>query len=244
MVSFLPLSSYKGSGEMTEEKRRHKGFDAFTIAMAVGTVLVAGFVFYKSMEASREAERSGPPVFFEKTAFGEKAEPAQLAGDFRLTSAAGEVPLSDFRGKTVVLFFGYTACPEACPSTLSKIAAALEEMGPEEADGVRVLFISFDPGRDTPELLAEYVAYFHPNMVGLTGETSRIKEVAAMYGAFFMKESAEEGAGEEALILFGHSTTVYIIDGEGRLADFVGASSDKDRFVAAIRGVALTGAAR
>ena len=108
-------------------------------------------------------------------------------GDFTLDSAAGPVRLSDLRGQVVLIYFGYTACPDICPTNLVSIANALRSLHPAELDRTRVLFVSVDPERDDPEHLARYVAYFHPNVLGLTGTPEQLARVARLYGAAYRR---------------------------------------------------------
>ena len=108
-------------------------------------------------------------------------DPAQLfnpSGNFTLTGTSGEpFQLQDLRGNIVLLFFGYTSCPDACPSTLAKLQRAFNLLSKEEVEQVRTVFISVDPERDNPKLLKEYVEYFGVNAIGLTGTKAEIDNV-------------------------------------------------------------------
>src|SRR5574343_1567339 len=101
-----------------------------------------------------------------------------VGGDFTLQSADGPVSLHDFRGKLVLLYFGYTFCPDICPTSLTATAAGLQQLTPEEARRVAMLFVSVDPKRDTPAHLKEYAAFFHPNITGATGTPEVIAGIA------------------------------------------------------------------
>jgi protein SCO1/2 len=115
------------------------------------------------------------------------------APDFALLAHTGaRVSSQDFPGKTLVVFFGYTSCPDVCPLTLSKLARAFEEVG-ERANQLQVLLISVDPQRDTAERLELYLANFHPSFLGLTGPEAEVREVANGFGAFFARKGAREG---------------------------------------------------
>ena len=120
--------------------------------------------------------------------------------------------LEDFRGKLVVLTFGYTHCPDICPTTLADIAAALKTLGPDAAR-VQVLFITVDPERDPPELLAKYVPYFDPAVLGLWGDPAATQRVAKEFKIFYEKRP---GAAPGAYTV-DHSAQLYVIDPEGRL---------------------------
>ena len=120
--------------------------------------------------------------------------------------------LADFRGKLVVLFFGYTHCPDVCPTTLADTAAALKQLGAAAAR-VQVLFVTVDPERDTPALLAQYVPAFDPSFLGLTGDAAAIEKAAKEFKIFYEKRP---GAAPGAYTV-DHSAQSYVLDREGRL---------------------------
>ncbi|MEE8483195.1 MAG: SCO family protein [Nitrospinota bacterium] len=138
-------------------------------------------------------------------------------GDFTLTNHFGKkMRLCDFKGKVVLLFFGFTFCPDICPTGLIELDAALEELGDRKKE-VQVLFISVDPERDTPEVLKEFVTYFNSTFIGLTGTPQEIRSVTEQYGVKFEKVSVE-GGGD---YLLRHSANTYVIDAEGDLVDTI-----------------------
>ena len=153
-------------------------------------------------------------------------------GDFTLDSAAGPVRLSDLRGQAVLIYFGYTACPDICPTNLISIAHALRTLQPAELERTRVLFVSVDPERDDPERLAGYVAYFHPNVLGLTGTPEQLAEVARRYGAAYRRI---DDTGSVMGYLIDHSASTYVIDPSGRLVRTLGHASPPETIRAAIR---------
>jgi len=133
--------------------------------------------------------------------------------DFALTDQTGHLfHLSQLRGKVVLLFFGYTHCPDACPTTMAKLASVNKLIG-KDADRVVIVFVSVDPGRDTPEVLKSYLAYFHMNSVGLTGTKEQIDEVVKQYGARYEIEQSDSAAGYHV----NHSTDLYLLDQRGEL---------------------------
>lgn len=134
-------------------------------------------------------------------------------GDFTLDSAAGPVSLFDFRGKVVLLFFGYTRCPDVCPTALFSMAKALKMLSAEELGEVTALFVSLDPERDTPGQLADYVKYFHPKLMGLTGSPSAVRQVASLYGVAYRQVKLGDG-GDYGI---EHSAESYLIDRSGSL---------------------------
>jgi protein SCO1/2 len=113
-----------------------------------------------------------------------------------------------------VLTFGYTYCPDICPTNLATLAAALRQLG-DLADRVQPLFVSLDPGRDTPARLGPYVAYFHPKLIGLTGTPEALKRVADLYRVRY----AFAGEGERYTL--DHTASTYIVDPRGNLARIV-----------------------
>jgi protein SCO1/2 len=120
--------------------------------------------------------------------------------------------LADFRGKAVVLFFGYTHCPDVCPTTLADVAGALKALGPDAAR-VQVLFVTLDPERDTREILAGYVTAFDPSFIGLSGDAAATQRVAKEFKIFYEKRP---GRAPDAYTM-DHSAQTYVLDGEGRL---------------------------
>lgn len=132
--------------------------------------------------------------------------------DFTLKGANGGVSLSDFRGKIVLLYFGYTFCPDICPGTLANVAQALRDMGPK-ANDVQLIMVSLDPERDTPEKLAEYMGHFHPSFIGITGTKEQLDEVASLYGIFYQKTEGSNATG----YLIDHTATLMVLDREGYL---------------------------
>ncbi|MEK6751052.1 MAG: SCO family protein [Chloroflexota bacterium] len=133
--------------------------------------------------------------------------------DFTLTSVNGDVSLSDFRGKYVLIYFGYIFCPDICPATLANVGQALRSMSGSQAEDVQLLMISLDPERDTPEKLAEYVAHFHPSFIGVTGSQEQLAEVTSLYGIFYEKHVGSAASG----YLIDHTATLLVIDREGYL---------------------------
>ena len=144
-------------------------------------------------------------------------EPEQLynpGGNFTLTGTSGKpFHLQDLRGKIVLLFFGYTSCPDACPSTLAKLQRAFNLLPKEQVEQVRTVFVSVDPKRDTPKLLQEYVNYFGINAIGLTGTKAEIDKVVQAYQAHYLEIPGETGNWYS----INHTTTVYLHDKRGKV---------------------------
>jgi len=124
--------------------------------------------------------------------------------------------LADFRGKVVVLFFGYTHCPDICPTTLADMAAVMKKLGPDAAR-VQVLFVTVDPQRDTPEVLAKYVPAFDPGFLGLSGDAEATQRTAKEFKIFYELRPA----GTPGAYTVDHSAQSYVLDAQGRLRLFV-----------------------
>ncbi|AHF00985.1 electron transporter SenC [Thiomicrospira aerophila AL3] len=137
---------------------------------------------------------------------------APPGGDFTLQSDEGSVSLSDFNGQVVLAYFGYTFCPDICPTNLGELSLAYRQLTPEQQQQVQILFISVDPERDTPTRLRQYVDYFAADMLGLTADASTIAEVAQRYGAVYLK--IDDGSENYAV---DHSAFTYVIDRNGQL---------------------------
>ncbi len=137
-----------------------------------------------------------------------------VGGDFTLTDQNGTpFQLSSLRGNAVLVFFGYTSCPDVCPTTLSKIASVYRQLGPDAAR-VRTVYISVDTRRDTPAVLKEYLNNFSSlHAIGLTGSVPQIDKVAAQYGASYEISPA---AGPHTDYTVAHTTYVYGLDPKGR----------------------------
>lgn len=136
-----------------------------------------------------------------------------VGGDFTLTNHERKpYSLSDSRGKVVVISFGYTFCPDICPTALATISSALNQLG-EAANQIDPLFVSVDPDRDSPEILSKYVGYFHPRLIGLTGDAETIAEIAKRYYVRY----AFVGKGQIENYTVDHTASLYVIDREGKL---------------------------
>ncbi|GAB4346497.1 MAG: hypothetical protein Kow006_05070 [Gammaproteobacteria bacterium] len=139
--------------------------------------------------------------------------PTTLGGEFVLDAAEGSVKLSQFRDKIVLIYFGYTFCPDACPTNLAIMSAAFGLMDEEELGEVQGVFVSVDPERDTPERLAEYTGFFHPQIIGITGTPERVAEVARRYGVAYQRSEAQSAGG----YLVDHSSYIYVVAPDGKL---------------------------
>jgi protein SCO1/2 len=130
---------------------------------------------------------------------------------FQLTADNGKtMTAKDFRGKVVMMYFGYTHCPDVCPLTMTRMHVVLQQLG-KQADGIRLLFVSVDPARDTVPVLHQYVTAFDKHDVGLTGTPDQIRALAKRYRAAFDRGKVQKDGGYEV----NHSAAIYIFDGKG-----------------------------
>ena len=169
------------------------------LGLGVSTVLAGGC-------------RRGPVAFSAVDVTG-----ANFGRDFALTDHLGQArTLADYRGKVVVVFFGFTQCPDVCPTTLAEMAQALRELGPR-ADKVQVLFVTVDPERDTQALLAQYVPAFDARFVGLRGDAEATARTAKEFKVFYQKVSGSTPGSYS----IDHTAGSYVFDPQGRLRLFV-----------------------
>ena len=135
-------------------------------------------------------------------------------GDFTLDSPGGNLALQDYRGKVVLLYFGYTFCPDVCPTALSALGQAFTALTPDELAQVQGIFVSVDPERDTMEILNVYAPFFHPRIVGASGTPAQVAEVARRYGVSYMKQKSVD----DRPYTVDHSSSTYLVDRQGRIA--------------------------
>lgn len=159
---------------------------------------------------------------------------AQIGGPFTLTDHTGTVRTEkDYHGKLMLIYFGYSFCPDVCPTALQVMSVALQNLG-GKADPVIPIFITVDPERDTAKHLSDYVKNFHARMVGLTGSAEQIKQAAKVYRVYYRK--AEPAAGDPPKdYLMDHSSVVYLMDREGRYVTHFTHRSPSEDIEAAIR---------
>jgi cytochrome oxidase Cu insertion factor (SCO1/SenC/PrrC family) len=191
------------------------------IALALALVLCSG-----SIAASDTVEPSAAELIE-----GLLSGRAPVGGAFELTDQSGRRRTdADFRGRLVVLYFGYTYCPDVCPTELQSISLALDRLG-AAADAVQPIFITVDPERDTPARLAEFVASFHPRLIGLTGSLAEIRKTAIAYRTFFAKNGTTP-AGEYSV---DHTGFIYLIGKDGHYLGFLPPGATPDEIADAIR---------
>ena len=174
---------------------------------------------------------SGAPKFMASDVTG-----TTFGRDFHLTDHNGKPrALADYRGKAVVMFFGYTQCPDVCPTTLSELAEAMKRLG-ADADRVQVLFVTVDPERDTQDLLSKYVPAFDPRFVGLYGDADATARTAKEFKVIYQKQPG----ATPGTYTVDHSAGTFIFDPSGKLRVYVGYGQGPDVFAHDIRELLRT----
>ena len=191
------------------------------VLFLLGSLVVTSIISAQEIDGSEVTGANlKKPEFYKK--FG---------GDFSLTGPEGKtVTLKDFRNKLVLIYFGYTFCPDVCPITLSNLKLLMIDLG-EKSENVQVIFISIDPERDTYKKLKDYVPYFHPTFIGLTGSEEDIAAVAKKYQTFYLKQKVESEAG----YLMAHTDVVILVDQNGRFRGRYKSKYDLDKLTTDIR---------
>jgi protein SCO1/2 len=159
-------------------------------------------------------------------------QPIDIGGPFTMTNQYGAtVTEQDLLGHPSLLFFGYTFCPDVCPSTMAEIASWLDALG-EEGKDIAVYFVTVDPARDTAEVLGQYAGYFSPRIVALRGNANQTAEIAASYKAYYSRIEMDDGTGD---YLMDHTAAVYLMDGKGRFFDAITYTATPEEAVAKLR---------
>ena len=156
-----------------------------------------------------------------------------IGGDFQLNSTLGKkIGPQSFRGKVLLIFFGYTSCPDICPISLTTVKDAVENLEPNEVEQVQPLFISVDPERDTLEGLKQFLTYFHSSIVGVTGSAEELKAITKKFSAAYMKDTRSDSVAD---YLIAHSGYIYLMDQKGRTRALYRTSNKAEEMVEGIR---------
>ena len=185
-------------------------------------VAAAGWLWWEAEPAERTASELMDVVMW-------NTEP--IGGRFALVDHDGR-PRSDadFRGKLLLIYFGFTFCSDACPIELQSIAAALDKLGPA-GEQVQPLFITVDPEKDTPAQLKSYVALFHPRLIGLTGSARQIRQVARAYKVYYAKTAATKRDGYD----IDHMGFTFLVDPNGKYLGYLPPGTPAERMLQTIR---------
>lgn len=157
-----------------------------------------------------------------------------MGGDFTLHSADGPVTMDDLKGQVVALYFGYTFCPDICPTSLMAMGQAFKALPEDQLKEVTGVFVTVDPDRDTPQIASEYAKHFHPRIKGLSGTPEEIKKVAKQYFVIYEKVELENS---EMGYTMDHSSFMYILGKDGVVKSLVHHSSKPDEILAALKQV-------
>jgi len=173
--------------------------------------ITAGYLFSSNREAFRLDQYT----------------PQLPGGDFSLQSINGPVSLSDFKGKVVLVYFGYSYCPDVCPTALSLTGAALKQMDEQQLSQVQSLFISVDPARDDVTRLDEYAHFFHPSMIGLTGSKTEIDAITRRYGAYY--KIIDNGSATDYPV--DHSSQTVVVGKDGKIKSIIRHGTAPDKMI-------------
>ncbi len=152
-------------------------------------------------------------------------------GDFTVEIQNADLSLHDLQGKVVLLYFGYTQCPDICPTSLSLMTQALNQMTQEELENVNGLFVSVDPNRDNTTRLEEYTHYFHTNIIGATAEKEQIDKITKLYGASYRIVESDSAMG----YIVDHSSYTYVIDKKGKLRYSLAHGTSPNKILTVVR---------
>jgi protein SCO1/2 len=182
--------------------------------VALLVAAIVGFSLFESRRGDADGPRSTLPIGpASASGQGSTIAPPRTLADFTLTSQTGApLALHDLRGKAILLFFGYTRCPDVCPTTLGEFKGTKKLLG-AAADNVAFVFVSVDPDQDTTEVLARYVGAFDPAFIGLRGDPATLKKIGPDYDLFYRKVPV---SGSTTYTV-DHTSTAYLIDRQGRL---------------------------
>lgn len=157
---------------------------------------------------------------------------AAIGGPFTLVDGDGrQVTDADFRGKWMLIYFGYTFCPDVCPTALSVVAGAMEKLTPAEEAKLVPVFVTVDPKRDTPPVMKDYVAAFHPRMVGLTGSEEQVAKAMKAYKVY----GARAKGGDDTSYTVDHSSILYLVGPDGRFVAHFPHGTTADDLAAALK---------
>jgi protein SCO1/2 len=202
-----------------------------TLAVLVGVVLASWLVIWQGgQDKSRIAEMrmQAEQVQPDKTV---PPNTSKIGGPFTMTNQDGKtVTDADFKGKNILIYFGYTYCPDMCPTGLQSMSRALDQLGPD-AGKVQPLFVTIDPDRDTPEKLKEYDAEFHPKIVGLTGTAAQVSTIAKEYQVYYAKGEKVD----EHDYMMDHSSLIYLMSTDGTLIATFPEDADPQAIVKALK---------
>ena len=189
--------------------------------LATLAVLFAGGAALLSGGCDRQCGTSGDPD-------------ALIGGDFTAINHLGEAVTSDqFAGRYKLIFFGFTSCPDVCPTALATVSTALDLLG-SDAHYFQPIFVSIDPDRDTPPVMADYLSNFHESFIGLTGTPTQVKDLAHVYRAYYARGQDSGNSGQYNM---DHSSIIYLMDCEDRYISHFAHGTDVEEMAQALRDI-------
>lgn len=196
----------------------------------IGAALAAALLFSIAAAVPASAQGSTRSAAELMDAVMWNREP--IGGAFALKDQTGQTRTdADFRGQLMLVYFGFTYCPDICPTDLQEIGLAMKALGERAAD-VQPLFVTLDPQRDTVEHLAQYVPLFHPRLLGLTGSIADVTKTADAYRVYFKRVSTGPNAGDYTV---DHSAFIYLMDRDGKYLEFFPPGTDAEKLVGMIK---------
>ncbi len=223
----VPPSPFEKDPDLPPQEDTKRRWLEIILSVLLGLLLASGVAIWqiRSDEARRadlRQEAIRPPT---------ASEP--IGGPFTLINQDGEtVKDTNYRGKYLIVYFGYTYCPDMCPTGLTVMARTMDLLGPD-ADKVQPLFITIDPTRDTPEKMKQYVASFHPRIVGLSGSPDQIATVAKAYKVYYAKGENVDNND----YMMDHSTAIYLMDPNGAFITTFAEDADPKSMADTLRGL-------
>lgn len=169
---------------------------------------------------------------YQKYQMKSAAKAMQIGGDFTLKSADGHFTLSDHQGKLNVIYFGYTQCPDVCPTSLSVMAHAFKQLAEPQLAQLQGILVSVDPERDTLQHLKSYTQFFHPQIIGLTDTPEAVLALSRKYGAFYQKAKIENSAMDYTV---DHTSVFYLTNDQGEVLETVNHSASPDALLTALK---------
>lgn len=195
-------------------------------------LMLMGAIVYLAFVSEKQA-----PFNSEYAAAQLQLSQAPTGGDFTLNALQGPISLSQFRNQWVLVYFGYTFCPDICPTNLGNLSLAYRRLSEAQQNQVQILFISVDPDRDTPAKLAEYVNFFNSDMIGLTGNKATLDEIVQRYGVVYALHKTPQNAEHYSV---DHSAFTYLINPQGELVKQLPHGTNAKQFQQTIEQALLT----
>ncbi len=203
---------------------------AIAISLRTGAAAMAALLFGLWIATPASAQSSSRSAAELMDAVMWNREP--IGGAFTLKDQTGKIRTdADFRGQLMLVYFGFTYCPDICPTDLQAIGLAMDQLG-ADAKSVQPLFVTLDPERDTVEHLAQYVSLFHPKLLGLTGSIDAVQKAADTYRVYYKRVTTGTGPDDYTV---DHSAFIYLIDRDGKYLGFFPPGTDAPKMVEMIR---------